>query len=271
MCYNKIIEIITGVLFKKFRPVKKKGFGYMRANNESLLTRNQCSFLVRVEGEELEIPINFGLTPDEIRQIYPFILAIANTRVDNPSIVFANETKYGKYKDVPDEEYEDALIKMKAQSKFWYDKPDASLLDIAIRFALDIKMRGIAELASIFEVISPLESIRSEPISDEESEMIISRLHLETETDHSHDPGEQAMDPTEGGGNAVNIYNSTDADEFYSKELDDAEIRKHKFEQIMTENMENHSVEEYVPTAAERVGGPSFNVSGSDNDESDLF
>lgn len=231
----------------------------MRANNESVLLRNQCSFLVRIDGEELEIPINFGLSADEIRQLYPFILAIANTKVENPAIVFANETKYGKYNDASDEEYSDLLVKMKAQSKFWYDKPEASLLDIAVRFALDIKMKGIAELASIFEVVSPLESIKAEPISDAESDLIISRLHLETAADHMHDSGEKTLDSGVGGNNTVNIYNSEDTDEFFSEDLDKAVLNGTKFEKIMADNLSEHSSDEYInpinPSIADQIEG----------------
>ena len=225
----------------------------VQSDNKSLI-RNQCSFLVRVDGEELEIPINFGMTADEIRQIYPYILSMAATKIENPAIIFANETKYGKYSDITDTEYADLLIKLKAQSKFWYDKPEASLLDIAIRFALDIKMKGIAELANIFETVSPIESIKAEPISDADADLIISRLNLETPTDHEHDAGEPALDPGQAGSNIVNIYDSTDADEYFSDELDKmtTKLSGDRFEKIISENIETHDASEYArPMTAE--------------------
>lgn len=240
----------------------------MRVQHDDRFTRNQCSFLVRIDGEELEIPLNFGLTADEIRQLYPYILSVAATKVENPAIVFANETKYGKYSEISDDEYSDLLIKLKAQSKFWYDKPEASLLDIAIRFALDIKMKGIAELANIFETISPLESIKSEPISDEEADLIISRLNLETPTDHEFDAGEKALESGQAGSNVVNIYDSTDDDEYFSDELDamTMKLSGDKFEKIISDTVDAHDESEYIKPISTAVPDQIRDMMSDTND-----
>ena len=240
----------------------------MRVQHDDRFTRNQCSFLVRIDGEELEIPLNFGLTADEIRQLYPYILSVAATKVENPAIVFANETKYGKYSEISDDEYSDLLIKLKAQSKFWYDKPEASLLDIAIRFALDIKMKGIAELANIFETISPLESIKSEPISDEEADLIISRLNLETPTDHEFYAGEKALESGQAGSNVVNIYDSTDDDEYFSDELDamTMKLSGDKFEKIISDTVDAHDESEYIKPISTAVPDQIRDMMSDTND-----
>ena len=210
----------------------------MRAEyDERYNMENQCSFIIRVDGDEIEVPVSFGLTANEVRMLYPFILPLATTRIENPTITFSNETKFGKYEDMEQDEYNKKLMTLKAQSKFWYDKPDASLLEIAIRFALDIKLKGVAELASIFETVTPLEHIKTEPISDEEANLIIQNMHPETRIDKEFNPGtERDVAKGSGGSLGFNLYNSDISDEYLCDKLDEIEANtfsENRFEQIL--------------------------------------
>ena len=103
-------------------------------------TKNQCTMTIRSDGSEIEIPINFGLTSDEIRGIYPYLLSIANRKVENPAIMFTSMAKKGQFDDISDEVYGKLLATVERQSRLWYNKPEASILDLAMRIAVDITM-----------------------------------------------------------------------------------------------------------------------------------
>lgn len=200
-------------------------------------SRNQCSLMIRVDDESIEVPVNFGMTADEIKRLYPYLLQYASMPIKNPVVAFNETAKSGVFNDVTDEDYEKMIARMNEQSRFWFDKSDASLLDIAIRFALDIKLRGIAELADIFEPVSVIESVKVEPITDDEAEKIISEMGLETETDKEFDAGDEQDIPLGiAGGLDVNLYDSTEEDDYLSQELDamEAKLEVHdKFEEIL--------------------------------------
>ena len=66
---------------------------------------NQCSITIRVDGEEIEIPIDFGHTADEIRKIYPFLLPLVQEKIKNPAIEFGEKVKQHVFDDYTDEEY----------------------------------------------------------------------------------------------------------------------------------------------------------------------
>lgn len=110
---------------------------------------NMCSFMVRVDGEELEVPFSFGMTADEIRDLYPFVLQFSSVKVPNPSVKFMQDAGAGVYGD-DREAYEDAKKRAFAQAVYWCGKPEASLMELAVRLAFDIKLRGMQTLIGIF-------------------------------------------------------------------------------------------------------------------------
>lgn len=162
----------------------------MRADNNEYI-RNQCSLIIRVDGDELEIPVTFGMTSDEIRALYPFLLPILNQKIENPMIQFNREEKRGVFADLSKEEYTAKLMRVVKQAKFWYDKSDAGLLDIAVRFACDLKLKGIAELSSIFGLTQD-EAISVKPVTHEEAIIIMRQLNLTDEEPISQEDDDTA-------------------------------------------------------------------------------
>lgn len=155
----------------------------MRVSSEdNKYIRNQCSLVVRADGQEIEIPVTFGMTADEIRAIYPFLLPILNQKIENPAIQFSRSTKHGMFTELTEDEYNAELCKVMEQSKFWYDKSEAGLLDIAVRFALDMQMRGITTLSSIFASNNGI-PVKVRPVTKDEAVEIMRRLHIEAPDD----------------------------------------------------------------------------------------
>lgn len=113
-------------------------------------TRNQCVLVIRVDGEEIECPINFGLTADEIRELYPFLLQFASSKLRNPAVDFIKDSKDGKYTEFSDEAYTAMTERIQKQSQAWYGKHEDSLLNLAIRFAIDMKLRGYGYLYDLY-------------------------------------------------------------------------------------------------------------------------
>ncbi len=250
---------------------------------------NQCSLLVRVNGDELEVPLNFGMTSDEIVKLYPYILQFASVCIKNPSVEFGVDESSGKYAELSDEQLSAVVNKVNLQSRYWYGKSEASLLEIAIRFALDIKLRGIQELLDIFEPESTLDKFKKDgvdPVSDEEAEQIIRDLGLETDVDHEFDPGDEKDIPLGIAGQLhVNLYDSGfDEEDFVSSELDDLEEHldvADKFEEMLEEHSEDEYKSHYDGTKidesmikngllvqSDKSGGEQVNLYGSSDEQS---
>lgn len=212
-------------------------------------SRNQCSLLIRVDGEELEVPVNFGLTADEIRAVYPYCAKLANTKIPNPALKFAKDAQDGRYNDMPEEEYAEVLEKIRNQSDFWYQKPEASLLELAIRFALDIQFKGIQSIQDAFATVTPFENIRvKETVSKEEATKILKDAGMETDTDKEFDPGdERDVEMGTAGNMSVDIYGSGEDVDFLSKELDAIETAKaeDRFEKIIKDKQASDIPDKY--------------------------
>lgn len=242
---------------------------------------NQCSLMVRVDGEELEVPLNFGMTSDEIKRLYPFILQFASVPIKNPAVEFGTDEGHGKYVDLSEEELEKILSQTNEQSRYWYGKSEASLLEIAVRFALDIKLRGIQELADLFMPVSPLELLEKkdiEPMSDEEAEAYIQDMGLETETDREHDPGDEHDIPLGVAGSLhVNLYDSTFDDDYLSDELDKMESTldvKDSFEEMISKDINEESyASNYDPEKIDesQISGGLLNMYDEENESRSIF
>ena len=194
---------------------------------------NQCSLMIRVNGEELEVPLNFGMSADDIKRLYPFILQFASMPIKNPAAEFGHAEESGDYSDFSDEEVKKIFDRVNEQARYWYGKSEASLLEIAVRFALDIKLRGVKELMDLFLPVSPLDMINSDdikPLTDEEATQVIEEMGLETDTDHERDTGDENDIglTTLGGDLLVNLYDSDVDDEFFSKHLDELQANARK-------------------------------------------
>lgn len=198
---------------------KRTGFESGSRYEDIDYSRNQCSILIRIDGEELQVPVNFGMTADDIRLIYPYLLQLTSKKMTNPAIDFANRAKTGDFNDMTDDEYDKRLNVVKHMARFWYDKSEASLLDIAIRIALDLKFKDIEELASLFDIPNPIEDIEAPEMTDEEVEDYIKETGLETEVDDEFDAGDEQDIPLGiAGGLTVDLYD--DDDDYLSEELD---------------------------------------------------
>lgn len=189
-------------------------------------SRNQCSIIIRVDDESIELPINFGLTADEIRTLYPFMIDLTTSKVGNPAIDFSNKAKMGQYDNLSDKEYGELVNHTKKLSKYWYDKGEASLLEIAMRIAVDIKLKGIDELRELFEDEISVDNIKYDTISSEEADTIVKDMNLESPIDSEHDPGDEQDIPLGiAGGLNVNLYASGEEEDYLSQELDEMESK----------------------------------------------
>lgn len=217
--------------------------------NRETYSRNQCSLLIRVDGNELEIPVNFGLTADEIRAIYPYCAKLANTKIPNPTLKFVKDVRDGLYNDMSNEEYAEVLKKIRSQSDFWYQKSEASLLELAIRFALDIQFKDISAIQDVFSTVTPFENIKvKETVSKEEAAKILKETGMETGTDKEFDPGdEHDVEMGSAGDVPVDIYDSGEDTDFLSKELDAIETAKveDRFEKIIKDNQASDIPDKY--------------------------
>ena len=217
--------------------------------NRETYSRNQCSLLIRVDGNELEIPVNFGLTADEIRAIYPYCAKLANTKIPNPTLKFVKDVRDGLYNDMSNEEYAEVLKKIRSQSDFWYQKSEASLLELAIRFALDIQFKDISAIQDVFSTVTPFENIKvKETVSKEEAAKILKETGMETGTDKEFDTGdEHDVEMGSAGDVPVDIYDSGEDTDFLSKELDAIETAKieDRFEKIIKDNQASDIPDKY--------------------------
>lgn len=217
----------------------------MRVNENDKHIRNQCSLVVRVDGDEIEIPVTFGMTNDEICSLYPFLLPILNQKIENPAIQFSRQEKSGMFADLTKEEYSARLARIMKQSKFWYDKPDAGLLEIAVRFACDLKLKGISELSSLFGS-DKSEAIAIKPVTQEEAVEIMRQLNLDVSEEP--DKGKKSYEDYIDDGDMVDhrdLFTSraTDVDALIDNisEHNEVDIAK-----VMSESVSDEDVSKYV-------------------------
>ena len=199
---------------------------------------NQCCMVIRIDGDELYLPLNFNMTADEIREIYPYLLQMCNNRIANPSLEFEAMVQRQGYRDMTQDEYDARLKASQEASRLWYGKADASLLAIALRLCVDLKLRGVDELRHLFDstATKPMRErletkIEDMPkglgkLSSEEARQVLIDTGLLTPTDEKFDPGtEQDVPLGVAGDNAVNLYNSGGEAEYMGAELDAREQR----------------------------------------------
>ena len=204
--------------------------------NRENYSRNQCTLLIRVDGNELEIPVNFVLSAHEINAIYPYLAKLANTKIVNPALKFADESADGRYTDLPEAEYAKLVEVYHKQSEYWYQKPEASLLDLAIRFALDIQFKGIQEIQDAFSTVTPFEHIKmAQTVSKEEANAILKDAGMEADSETEADMDEKDVEMGIAGNVPVDIYGTGDDGDFLSKELDEMNAAhvEDRFEKIV--------------------------------------
>ena len=62
---------------------------------------SSCELRVKVDGNELNIPINFGMSDDEVRKLYPYLMRVARVE-DNPMTALLAKKEAGEFKDMSD-------------------------------------------------------------------------------------------------------------------------------------------------------------------------
>lgn len=220
--------------------------------NTKTYSRNQCSLLIRVDGEELEVPCNFGLTAQEIKVIYPHLAEIANKKIKNPALTFAEKAKEGAFNDLTDEEYADLVDSYRKQAGFWYQKPEASLLDIAIRLALDIYFKDIQEVMDVFETVTPVDRIQTSGfLSTEEADRILKENNMTEDAKTPVDVSdENDVEKGSAGDVPVDFYGTGDSTDFVSEQLDKmgTDQVEDSFEKILNTDTSSETQDEYKPT-----------------------
>lgn len=61
---------------------------------------------------------------------YQLFVQLTSKKLKNPSVIFANEAKAGKYENISDEEYDEKLERAEHESELWEDKPEQDLLSL---------------------------------------------------------------------------------------------------------------------------------------------
>lgn len=191
--------------------------------NTKTYSRNQCSLLIRVDGQELEIPCNFGLTAQEIRTIYPHLAELANKKMQNPALQFSEKANRGDFDGMLDEEeYANLVESYRKQAAYWYQKPEASLLEVSIRLALDIYFKDIQEIQDVFATVTPVERIKVQgAVSKEEADRILQENNMtEDSKTHVDVPADEDVAKGSAGDVTVDIYGTGDIGDFVTKELE---------------------------------------------------
>lgn len=215
-------------------------------------SRNQCSLLIRVDGQELEIPCNFGLTAQEIKAIYPHLAEISNKMMRNPALAFEEKSREGAFSDLTDEEYAKLVDAYRKQAAYWYQKPEASLLDVAIRLALDIYFKDIQEVQDAFETVTPFERIQTTgAVSAEEADHILQAANMTEDSKTHADVSDEADVKKGSAGNVpVDIYGTGESTDFVSEELDKlhTEQAEDAFEKIVSTEIPTDVSDDYKST-----------------------
>ena len=210
---------------------------YTLHTEKALLTdfaMNQCSIMVRVGGQQLEIPVMFGLSEDDIRRMYPYLLQYADVSIKNPMLTWDEKSAAGEYTNLTDEEYQAARDRAVEQSKYWCGRSSASILEIGMRFALDIQFRTLSGLEDLFCPVTSVERVEAldiESVTNEEANTIEESFGLVTEADRLRNSvfvpkDEQDVDFGSGGGLVINQYGSSPHDDYMSDQLDELEANE---------------------------------------------
>lgn len=219
---------------------------------------SKCELHVEVDGNELHIPINFGMTDDEVRKLYPYLLSISRLE-NNPMISYSAIKESGKLEDYPEEVRERYEKWAKRMSRYWYDKPSTTLLDVAIGLAIDMKMNGVM----LGDIIDPPETSYEgfmenpmnpdpESITDEEVEAIEQKYGIGPNANAKVTlKGELNAHENVAGNVDVSMYGDNGEDDFISKQLDEMEadvVTKDIFAGIIEDDYNAADKERYEMT-----------------------
>lgn len=236
MCYNILINELF--LFERVLTMDEKLI--------SPSAFSKCELLVEIDGNELHVPINFGMTDDEVRKIYPHLLSISRVE-DNPMLSYDAMKESGKLDEYPDELRERYEKWAKRMSHYWYNKPSTSLLDVAIGLAIDMKFNGVM----LGDIIDPPETsyegsmenpMNPDPelITDEEVEAIERKFGIGPNANAEVTLSSEIQPHDQIAGNVdVGMYGNDSEYDFVSKELDEMEAdatKQDKFAAIIEED-----------------------------------
>ena len=210
---------------------------------------------VESDGNVLDIPINFGMTDDEVRKIYPYLLSVSRME-DNPMINFARLQESGEINKYTPEQQQKYEIWASRMSKYWYGKPSASLLDVAIGLAIDMKFHG-TRLGDIEDIPdNEYEALMQNPanadpaaISDAELSALERKYGIHPDSDASITLVGEDKHNVIAGGLDVDMYGDEKVDDFLSAELDEISTKldyKDKFAEIIEKDYnENIAADRY--------------------------
>lgn len=191
-------------------------------SKEPIRSLSKCELVIYIDGNKLRLPINFGMSDDEMRAIYPYLLTLAKPEA-NPMIRYLESKKAGKFDNLSEAEKSDYINWTRRLARYWYDKPTTSLLDVAIGLAIDIKLNGyIPSLSDECEPADEGEEILNRNCGDITEEEV-------TETIGKYDPEildieeEDREERAAAGSLNIDMYGSESYGDFISEELDKAE------------------------------------------------
>lgn len=199
----------------------------MDDKNISSRAFSKCELHIEIDGNTLNVPLNFGMTDEEVRKIYPYLLSVSSLE-NNPMIGYAALKESGKLDEYPEELRNRYEKWAKRMSQYWFGKPTTSLFDVALNLALDMKYHGVM----LGDIIDPPETAYDgfmENPMNPDPELITEDEIVAIEEKYNIKPNKDAAMTLNGvnekhsgvaGNIDVNVYGSNPEDDFVSAELD---------------------------------------------------
>lgn len=220
---------------------------------------SSCELRIKIDGNELNIPINFGMSDDEVRKLYPYMLKISRME-DNPLPALLAKKEAGEF-DGDEAAYDETLRKTEELARYWYDKPTSSLLDIGIGIAIDLYMRnGLIDvgpfkvdpnITSMFESAPAIDNAK--PAAADEIDAVERVYGLVPDSDGKLTINDELQMHTDIAGGIFSMYGDDGKYDFVSEQLSELEKKNgvDRFEELLSKETfdESRYASTYDPTA----------------------
>lgn len=193
---------------------------------------SKCELLVQMDGQELRIPINFGMSDVDVRKIYPYLLSMSRIE-DNPMAAFQARKDAGEFKDMSPDAYEAALQNAEKMARYWYERPTSSIMDVAIGIGIDFALRkGQIEIDPLMQEPA-VNTLSDYAVADQENKPLSPNETIAVERKYGMSPDAEGqltlrgeVNPHKGvSGDGFKMYGDDTMFQFMSKELMSLELQ----------------------------------------------
>lgn len=194
---------------------------------------SSCELVVKIDGNTLNIPINFHMSDSEVRKLYPHLLEVARVE-ENPMTDFLARKAAGEFSNLSEDEYADVLSKTEKLARYWYDRPATSLLDVGIGIALDMAIRNkkidvdtfLDKKAEIDTMYDPsVAETEASSVSESEADSIEKKYNIKSDKDGRLTLHDEIAPHDAIGGDVFDLYGDNGACDFVSEKLAELEKR----------------------------------------------